>query len=296
MKKTSIGGQAIYEGIMMRGPFKYSIAVRKENGEIELKTQDYISRTQKNKILAIPIIRGITMLCESLSIGSKALEFSTSFYEDDNKKKKETSKIMKVLGMLTSFFIVLLLFFIIPTLLASIFKKITENSIVLNLIEGFIRIFIFLSYLILISKVEDMRRFFMYHGAEHKSIFCYENGEELTIENVRKYSPYLPRCGTSFLFSAMMISIIILSFFGFPNPVVRILIRILFLPLIVGISYELNKFIGARNSKCLNILAKPGLFIQKIATVKEPDDKMIEVAIVALKEVIPEDESADIWR
>ena len=299
-KKTSIGGQALIEGILMRGPEKVSIAVRKPDNVIEVKTEEIEPSKFKN-IRKLPIIRGIFILIESLSMGMDALMYSASFFEDEEDLEKEsiTSKVFgkysekaeNIITMLISFALALLFFFFLPTWLTSLFKNKVNSSIGMNFIEGIIRLIIFFIYIIMIAKMEYIKRVFMYHGAEHKTIFC----DELTVENIKKYSILHPRCGTSFLFTVMLVSILVLSLFGWPNPFMRMVTRLISLPIIVGVSYEINRLIGKSNSKFAEILSKPGLFVQKVATVKEPTDDMIEVAIAAMKEVIPEDPKADIW-
>ena len=195
-----------------------------------------------------------------------------------------------------SFFIAIGLFVVIPTFIANFLKDKINNIFLLNFVEGLIRISIFLIYITLISNQKDLKRVFMYHGAEHKTIFAYENGFDLTVENVQKMSKYHPRCGTSFLFMVMLVSIVVLSFFGWPSPVMRVVSRIIALPIVAAISYEINRLIGKYdNVGFCRAVAKPGLLLQKIATVKEPDDDMVEVAIAAVKEVIPSEEGLDAW-
>ena len=258
MKKTTIGGQALIEGILMRGPSKYSIAVRKPDQDIDLVVKDL--ENNKINLMKIPFIRGVVSLFDSMKLGMDALMYS----------------------------------FFIPTFLTS-FVKLNHSSFSFNLIEGLIRIIIFFTYLFIVSHSKDMKRVFEYHGAEHKSIFCYEKGLDLTVENVRKQSRLHPRCGTSFLFTVMIISILVLGLVGWPNPLMRMLYRIILLPVIVSISYEINRLIGKYDNKITAMLVKPGLWVQKFFTVREPDDKMIEVAILALKNVIPEKEDEDLW-
>lgn len=302
-KKTTIGGQALFEGILMRGPNKTSIVVRKSNGELEIKDENNSSISSKFKFLRLPFIRGVCGLVDSLKMGTEAIVYSTSFFEEEDEEpgfleKKfgdKAEKIGNTISIIGSVAISILIFFFIPTIITSFFRNFFNSTIALNLIEGIIRIMIFLAYIFLISKMEEMNRIFMYHGAEHKSIHCYESGEELTVENIRKCSRLHRRCGTSFLFTVMLISILVLSFFGWPNPIIRLLTRLLALPFIVAISYEVNRILGRSDSFIAKCLTYPGLLIQKLGTVKEPTDDMIEVAIVALKEVIPEDESSDIW-
>lgn len=312
--RTTIGGQALIEGIMMRGPKKISIAVRKPNKEIELKVDELKTLAMRYKILGLPFIRGVVALIESMFIGTKALMYSAEFFEEEEVTKNKESWTQKIFkdkaNDVEMFFAVtfsvvlsLLMFMILPSFLTNIFKNILANifkneidrHIILNLIEGLIRVTIFLIYVIWISKLEDIKRVFEYHGAEHKSIHCYENNEELTVENIKKYPILHGRCGTSFLFMVMIISIFVLSFFGWPDPLQRVMIRIVMFPVIAGISYEVNRIIGRSSSKLCYALSYPGLMIQKLATVREPDDEQIEVAIEALKLVIPEDRNEDIW-
>ncbi|TJX13401.1 DUF1385 domain-containing protein [Tissierella creatinini] len=302
--KTSIGGQALIEGVMMRGPENVAIAVRKPNQEIEVTTSKLNTLGMRHKVFRAPFLRGVVGLIESLSIGIKALMYSAEFYEEEvDAKQTWTQKIFKEkAGEVEMFFTLAIsillsvgIFMVLPNVITSFLKGNMTNSIILNLIEGAIRILIFLIYIIWVSKVDDVKRVFEYHGAEHKTIHCYENGEELTVENVKKYPIIHARCGTSFLFMVMLVSILVLSFFGWPNPLMRILIRILMFPVVAGISYEINKFIGRSDSRFFYWLSYPGLMIQKYATVKEPDNEQIEVAIKSLVAVIPPDREADKW-
>ncbi len=303
--KTSIGGQALIEGVMMRGPRDLAIAVRKPNQEIEVTTSKLNTLGMRHKFFRTPFLRGVVGLIESLSMGIKALMYSAEFYEEEEVDAKQTwtQKIFKEkAGEVEMFFTLVIsillsvgIFMVLPNVITSFLKGNITNSIILNLIEGVIRILIFLIYIIWVSKVDDVKRVFEYHGAEHKTIHCYENGDELTVENVKKYPIIHARCGTSFLFMVMLVSILVLSFFGWPNPLMRILIRILMFPVVAGISYEINKFIGRSDSRFCYWLSYPGLMIQKYATVKEPDDEQIEVAIKSLMAVIPKDREADKW-
>lgn len=302
--KTTIGGQALIEGIMMRGPSKISIAVRRPDGEIEVKTEETNSLDKKYKILTLPIIRGAYKLVESMIIGSKALTYSASFYDDTDKKKEnfldkkfkdKAEKIENAFALIVSFVIAILFFTVLPNFLASMFKNYISSTILLNLFEGLIRILIFLIYLSYTKKIEDIKRVYMYHGAEHKSIHCYESREDLTVDNVMKFPRMHPRCGTSFIFMVLLISIVVLSFFGWPNPFMRIIIRIIALPLIAGISYEVNRIIGRSDLAIAKTLAYPGILIQKYFTVSEPDREQVEVALAALKEVLPRDGENDLW-
>ncbi|TDT62372.1 DUF1385 domain-containing protein [Fonticella tunisiensis] len=303
-KKTSIGGQAVIEGVMMRGPQRIAIAVRKPDGEIEIDVQDSIPLTKKNKFLSLPIIRGAVALFDSLIIGMKSLTFSASFFEEEDDESKFDRFIKDKLGdkadnflmgfaMMISLIIAVGLFFILPTFSANLIKEVSHNFIIINLVEGVIRLIIFLLYIYLISRMRDIQRVFEYHGAEHKSIYCYEEGIELTPENAARFSTLHPRCGTNFLLIVMIISIIFFSFLGWPNLLMRILSRIVFLPLVAGLSYELIKWLGRSESCLAKILSYPGLMLQKLTT-RQPDLKQLEVAIAALKAVIPEGED-DNW-
>lgn len=299
--KTSIGGQALIEGVLMKGPSKIAIAVRRPDGEIDLKVDPVNDYTKKYKILGLPIIRGAYRLFEAMYTGVAALTYSASFFEDeedhfeseDEKKKQEKKE--NIFAIIFSFIVAIILFMIIPSIAAGFLNKYTDNTLIFNLIEGVIRLIVFGIYLHYISKMEDIRRVFEYHGSEHKSIHCYEAGDELTVENVKKYPRVHPRCGTSFIFMVMIISIIVLSFFGWPSPFMRIISRIVALPIVAGISYEINRKIGKSDGIISRVLAKPGLKIQEVFTVREPDDSMIEVAIVSLKAVLPEDGESGLW-
>lgn len=306
---TTIGGQALIEGVMMKGPKDIAIAVRKPNQEIEVKKQTLDTPSTKHKILKLPFIRGVVGLIEAMVIGTKSLMYSAEFYDEEYEKskfeeyvekkyndKEKVQNLEMFFTLLLSLLIVVVVFMMIPTFLTNLFKKVIDSPILLNLVEGLIRIIIFLTYITVISKMEDVERVFEYHGAEHKTIHCYEAEEELTVENVKKYPILHPRCGTSFLFMVMIVSILVLSFFGWPSPLKRFLIRILMLPVIAGISYEINRLIGRSNSRLAYILSYPGLGLQKLATTREPDDEQIEVAIEALKGVLVEDEEADLWK
>lgn len=306
VKKTSIGGQALIEGIMMKGPDKIATAVRKPDGGIEVK-ESTINQIFKNKFFKLPLIRGSFVLIDSLVTGVKELMYSAEFYGDDyeedafDKFLKKMFKDKADTAIIYASVIIALIFsvgvFILgPTLLTNLAKNVIHNTFLLNLTEGVIRVSLFVGYVYLVSKLEDIKRVFMYHGAEHKTIHCYEHKEDLTVENVRKYSTLHPRCGTSFMINVMLISIIVFSFFGWPNPFMRLVIRLAMLPLIAGLSYELNKYVGRceKENILTRIISYPGFLIQKITT-KEPDDSMIEVAIEAMKRVIPANGEDDTW-
>lgn len=323
-KMTSIGGQAVMEGVMMRGPHKIAIAVRKPDGEIIIDEKPV---KKKGKIFKIPVIRGMFAFFDSMVTGVKSLMFSAKFFdiEEEPKKEKKNEKIkndndMKkntknelakkeksngendmpewalYLSVIASLAISILLFMILPNVIAEfIVRNKTENSVLYNFIESVIKLIIFGGYIVLVSQMKDIQRVFEYHGAEHKSIFCYENGEELTVENVKKYTRFHPRCGTSFLLFVIIISILVFSVLGvYESPLVNIGLRLLFLPLVAGISYEIIKFAGKCQNKCITWLNAPGKWLQKFTT-REPDDSQIEVAIASLKAVIPENGEDDRW-
>lgn len=311
-KITSIGGQAVIEGVMMRGPHKIAIAVRKPDGEIIIDENDVKT---KGAWLKIPIIRGVISFFSSMVIGVKALTFSAKFFDTEEEKSNDTKKNNDkpnankkkngendmpewaiYLSVLVSLMISVGLFMVLPNVIANFVVPNKEaNVIMYNVVESVIKIAIFLGYLGVVSQMNDIKRVFEYHGAEHKSIFCYENGEELTIENVKKYSRFHPRCGTSFLLFVILISIVVFSLLGVhKNPFVNIGLRLLFLPLVAGISYEIIKFAGRSTNKYITWLNEPGKWLQRLTT-REPDDSQIEVAIASLKAVIPENEEDDLW-
>ncbi|MEG1482739.1 peptide chain release factor N(5)-glutamine methyltransferase [Clostridium sp.] len=301
MKKRDVGGQAVIEGVMMRGAKGIATAVRKENGDIAIDIKHTVPITKKKSIFNIPLIRGVFVLIDSLVQGIKSLNYSASFFDDTepsafedwlrNKFGDKSNDVIIGFTMVLSFIISAVLFIAVPTGIASLFKGLGLSSIALNAIEAFIRICIFALYIIGISKFDDMYRLFQYHGAEHKTIFCYENEEDLTVENVKKYGRFHPRCGTNFLFLIMFVSIIIFAFTGWGSFFERFALRIILVPVISGITYELIKWIGKSDSKISKIIAAPGLKLQELTT-KEPDDSQIEVAIAALRaaEGLPEDE------
>jgi len=292
-KKVSVGGQAVIEGVMMRGSKGVSTAVRTPEGEIVIEKLDIVPYTKKYKLLGLPVIRGFVSLIESLVIGIKTLNYSAKFFEEEevskfdkwfqNIFKDKSDDIIAGVSLILSLIAAVLLFFLMPTYVANFFKKIIDiNTVWLNVIEGIIRVIIFLLYIYFIGKLEDIKRVFEYHGAEHKTIFCYENGMELTPENAKKFKRLHPRCGTNFLFLVMIVSIIIFSLTGWNSLFERILYRIILLPVVSGITYELIRWMGKSNSKASNILAFPGLMLQKLTT-REPDLTELEVAIAALK-------------
>ena len=314
-KMTSIGGQAVIEGIMMRGPEKIAVAVRKPDGEIIIDEQE---NKIKGGIRKIPFIRGIFAFIDSMVIGIKALMFSANFYDEDgtakesdeckaakekekdsdDEKDKEMPAWAMALTVLTSLCLSIGLFIALPNLIASFIVPNSGNGNVLvyNLVESVVKVVIFLTYLLAVSKMKDIQRVFEYHGAEHKTIFCYENGEDLIVENVKKFQRFHPRCGTSFLLFVIIISIIVFSIIGrFDSKIMNLLVRIALLPVVAGISYEIIRFAGRHvDNKWVSWLNKPGMWLQRLTT-REPDEKQIEVAIEALKSVLPKDKDADNW-
>ncbi|MGI6587170.1 MAG: DUF1385 domain-containing protein [Gracilibacteraceae bacterium] len=300
MKPKAVGGQAVIEGVMMKGAEDISIAVRKPDGEIVVKKEKL--KSSRKKISKIPIIRGIFAFVDSMVIGVKSLLYSAEFVDvEDEREKKKPSKLDEFMeknviwvSVVISIVFSVGLFILLPTVLVGLLKSYTDNTLILNGIEGIVRLTIFLSYIAAISQMKDIRRVFEYHGAEHKSIFCYEHGEELTVENVRKYGRLHPRCGTSFLFIVMMVSILLFSLFNWSGVFMRLLIRILLIPIVAGISYEIIKWAGRSQNKLSCAVSAPGMWLQKLTT-REPDDKQIEVAVEALKNVIVADPEADDW-
>lgn len=298
MGKQAVGGQAVIEGVMMQSKTKRAIAVRKTNGEIIVKKNNIKSWVSDNNIDKIPFIRGAFILIETMIEGIKSMNFSSEFFLEDEEDEegffdKIISNVFKdrandaviILSMILGLGLATVLFVITPTLIGGFFSNIISNKIALNLIEGITRICILFIYIVLISKNRDIQRVFEYHGAEHKAIYCYENNLELTVYNAKKFTTLHPRCGTNFLFIVMFTSIILFSFFGWPNPLIRIIMRIVCVPIVAGISYEIIKLLGKYNNTLTRIVAYPGMMLQKFTT-KEPDDKQLEVALESLKAVI----------
>lgn len=300
--KTSVGGQALIEGIMMKGPKKSAMAVRTPSGEIEVEEWE---TKEPGGVRKIPFVRGIFNFIDTLITGYKCLMKSAEKAgEEEEPSKFElwiAEKLGKSAGDVFSFIVTVIamvlaigLFIVIPSGVTSLFSKHIENQMVLSAIEGVIKIAIFLVYIISVSKLDDIRRVFMYHGAEHKTIFCYEKGLELTVENVREQIRFHPRCGTSFLLIVVIISILVSSVVTWSNLFLRILIKFLLIPVIVGISYEIIKFAGRHDNALTKIISAPGLWLQRFTT-QEPDDSMIEVAIAAVTPVLPEDPEEAKW-
>ncbi len=308
-KRTSIGGQALIEGIMMRGPFRQAIAVRAQDGKIVLKEEELKFIKNKYPILGLPLIRGVVNFGGSMVAGVKALMYSASFYpeeEDTGEPGKLEQWLEKHIGSekleaLVIYLAVLMgaafsvgLFLLLPTFLVGLIRPIHDHYLLRNLCEGLVKMAILLIYMIGISKLKDMRRVFSYHGAEHKTIKCYELGKDLTVENVRPCTRFHPRCGTSFLFVVIFISILVGSVVQVGNTLLRMVFHLLLLFPVVAISYEINRLVGRYDNRLTKILTAPGLWLQNFTT-NEPDDSMIECAIAALQAVIPQEEGADNW-
>ena len=301
MKYSGIGGQAVMEGVMMKNEDRYAVAVRKPDGTIETKVEDYRGPKEKSIWRKIPIVRGVISFVESLYLGMHTLMYSASFFEDEepDKKGKELTEEEKeknakkeareeklIMGGTVVFSIVLAvaLFFALPYFLSSLFEKLIPSQMVLALIEGLIRLGIFLAYIALISLTPDIKRVFMYHGAEHKCINCIEHGLELNVENVRASSKEHKRCGTSFLLIVMLISVVFFMFIRVDAGWLRLLLRLLLIPFIAGVSFEFIRLAGRYDNWFVNLFSKPGLWMQHLTT-KEPEDDMIEVGIASVEAV-----------
>lgn len=295
MKSSNIGGQAVLEGIMMKNGPKYAVAVRKPDGEIEIKVEEYKSLVKWEKLTKIPFVRGVFNFIDSMALGMKTLTYSASFWEDEEaeavvlteeemKKKEKQEDLIMTITMIVSVLLALGLFMVLPYFISNLFGGIVKSRFLRTTIEALVRIALFIGYVTLISKMKDIQRVFMYHGAEHKCINCIENGLELTVENVKKSSKQHKRCGTSFLFFVVLVSIVVCFFITVESPILRVVIRIALLPVIAGISYELIKFAGSSDNPIISLLSVPGLAMQNLTT-KEPEDDMIEVAIAAVEEV-----------
>lgn len=298
MKSSNIGGQAVMEGVMMKNGDRYAVAVRKTNQEIEVKVDEYKGIVKNKKIQKIPILRGVVNFVDSLVLGMKTLMYSSSFFleeeEEDKKAGKKPEKTPEqqkksddlLMGLTVAFSIVMAIgiFMILPYFMSNILRKFTDSALLISLGEGLIRILIFLAYILLISRMKEIQRVFMYHGAEHKCINCIEHGLDLTVENVRKSSKHHKRCGTSFLLIVMIISIVTFMFIRTDSPVLRVVYRILLVPVISGVSYEFIRIAGNSDSKFVELLSKPGMMLQRVTT-KEPDDSMIEVGIASVEAV-----------
>lgn len=314
--KTSIGGQAIIEGVMMRGPHKTAMAVRKSDGEIIIETNDNKAKN-RNRLWKLPIIRGCVNFIDSLVIGMKALMFSADQIDIEDEEESESKfdkwledkfgdkikDIVIYVSIALSLVLSVAMFILLPTVVTrgiewilgfTPFSAFAGTKLFTSVTEGILKLAIFIGYLALVSQMKDIKRVFEYHGAEHKTIACYEHGEELTVENVRKHIRFHPRCGTSFLLFVMIVSIILFAVLPKTGVFLRMLMRLLLLPVVAGISYELIKWAGRSENACVQLLSKPGLWLQKLTT-REPDDSQIEVAIQSMKAVIPDNSEEDRW-
>ena len=297
MKSSGIGGQAVIEGIMMRNKDKYSIAVRKPDNDIEVTVRDCKVLTEKYKWMGYPIIRGVVSFIDSLVTGISTINYSASFYDDPEEQKKTKAdeigkslfkdkfeSVLMAFTVILSVFIAVGLFMLLPYFVSRLVKGYVASKTLLNFIEGLVRVAIFILYLLVISLMKDIKRTFMYHGAEHKCINCIENGARLTTENVMNSSRYHKRCGTSFLFIVMFISVVFFIFIRVDNTALQIVIRLLLVPVIAGVSYEFIRWAGKNDNGFTMVLSKPGMWLQKLTT-REPDEDMVEVAIKAVEEV-----------
>ncbi len=319
MGRVSIGGQAVIEGIMMKNEDKYAIAVRKPDKEIEVKLESYTPWSSKSVFFKMPIVRGVFNFLESLVIGMKTLMYSAEFYDEeeeikpkkerkskknkkttdgietanektsesdkDNKKKESSDDALMIGTVAFSLVLAIGLFMLLPAFIASLLDGVIKNHFLLGLVEGVIRLTIFLIYVVLISLMEDIKRTFMYHGAEHKCINCLESGKDLTVDNVMASTRFHKRCGTSFLFIVMFVSILVFMCIRTETVLLRLGLRVLLVPVIAGISYEFIRFAGRHDNIIANVLSKPGLWVQKLTT-KEPTPDMVEVAIMAVEGVL----------
>lgn len=292
-----IGGQAVIEGVMMKNMDRYAVSVRKPNGKIETKVEECVSFAEKHPLFQLPVFRGMANFLESMVIGMKTLNYSASFYEDEEEQTESRTEqlLEKILGekaekiimgivLVFSLAISIGLFMILPYIASEALGKLIRNEYVILFMEGIIRIAIFLGYIVLISRMEDIKRVFMYHGAEHKTINCLEAGVPLTPENVDNFSRLHKRCGTSFIFIVMIISMVFFFFIRVDTIWLRIVLRLLFLPLVAGVSYEFIRLEGSSDHPLVQIFSKPGLALQRLTT-KEPDHSMIEVAIASVEGV-----------
>lgn len=297
MKYSGIGGQAVIEGIMMKNKSDYATAVRRPDGGIEIQKGEYVSMTEKVKLCAMPFVRGVFSFVDSMVLGMRTLSFSAGFFEDDEDSEpgrlelwldkvfgEKVEKALMAFVMVFSIVMAIGIFMVLPLLIANVFRQFISSAMVMAVLEGCIRIGIFVTYIKLISRMEDIRRTFMYHGAEHKCINCIEHGMTLTVDHVRQSSKQHKRCGTSFLIIVMLISILFFMVIRVDTVWLRILSRIILIPVIAGVSYEFLRLAGRSDSAVVNLLSKPGMWMQNLTTA-EPDDGMIEVAIAAVNAV-----------
>lgn len=302
MKYSGIGGQAVMEGVMMKNSDRYAVAVRKPDHEIEVKVSEYQGTVKNKTIRNLPLVRGVVNFIESLYLGMSTLMYSASFFEEEEEDKakkdamtkeerekleaKEKKQEKALMGGTVAFSIVfaILLFFLLPYFLSGFFRRVIPSKTLIALLEGIIRLTIFIGYIAVISQMQDIRRVFMYHGAEHKCINCIEHGLELNVENVRKSSKQHKRCGTSFLLIVMLISVVVFMFIRVDSKILQLVLRLLLIPVIAGVSYEFIRLAGRYDNWFVNLLSKPGLWMQGLTT-REPDDDMIEVGIASVEAV-----------
>ncbi len=293
---SGIGGQAVLEGIMMKNKEQYAVAVRKPDGQIEVEVEHYYGIIHGSKLLQIPFVRGVFQFIDSLVLGMRSLNFSASFYEDEEAKetaadrafnkifKDKAEKVFNGLVMLFSLALAIGIFMVLPYFITSLFEEYIRSASFMAILEGALRILIFVGYVLAISLMKDIRRVYMYHGAEHKCINCVEKGAPLTVKEVMRCSRQHRRCGTSFLLFVMLVSVILFFFIRVENPVYRVLIRIALIPVIAGISYEIIRLAGRSNNILVRIISAPGMWLQRLTT-REPDESMVEVAIAAVEAV-----------
>ena len=302
MKYSGIGGQAVMEGVMMKNQEKYAVAVRKPDHEIEVKVSEYKGIVKNKKIRNMPVLRGVFSFIESLALGMQVLTYSASFFEEEEEEKKEKAamseeqqrkkeseekkqeKAMMGGTVVLSVVLAVAIFMMLPYYVSSFFRKIITSQWAVALLEGVIRLVIFVGYVALISLMKDIKRVYMYHGAEHKCINCIEHGLDLNVENVRKSSRLHKRCGTSFLLIVMLVSVLFFMFIRVDSPLLRIVYRLVLIPVIAGVSYEFIRLAGRSDNVIVNLLSKPGMWLQRITT-SEPDDEMIEVGIASVEAV-----------
>lgn len=292
---SGIGGQAVLEGVMMKNGENYAVAVRKPDGEIDVQTEEYKGFLGDKKFTKIPFIRGIFSFIDSLVLGMKVTMHSASFYEEDEENKEDDKKLEKAVGsksddimmgitVALSVIIAVALFMVLPFLLSDLLGKVVRNASLIAIFEGLIRILIFVGYIVAISFMEDIKRLYMYHGAEHKCINCIERGRPLNVKNVTRSSRQHKRCGTSFLLFVVLVSVIVFFFIRVDNLALKIVIRLLLVPVIAGISYEIIRLAGRSDNIVVQIISRPGMWLQKLTT-KEPDEDMIRVAIASVEAV-----------
>ncbi|MBE5882956.1 MAG: DUF1385 domain-containing protein [Lachnospiraceae bacterium] len=292
---SGIGGQAVLEGVMMKNKEKYAVAVRKPNGEIDIEIENHQGVLHENKIKELPFIRGIFNFVDSLMLGTRVINHSASFYEEeetetkfdkavDKLSKGNGEKLLNTIVTIFSIVLAVAIFIVLPYFISSFFEKYIRNQSLMAIIEGVLRILIFLIYVTAISAMKDIRRLYQYHGAEHKCINCIEKGRPLTVHNVMRSSRLHKRCGTSFIFFVLLISIILFFFIRVDNVLLKVVLRILLMPVVAGISYEIIRLAGRSDNIFVKILSAPGMFIQKLTT-KEPDESMVEVAIASVEAV-----------